>query len=170
MERRLAAILVADVVGYSRLMETDEAGTLAVLKERRRAIVDPLVKKHRGRIVKLMGDGVLVEFGSAVNAVECAVELQAAMDIANAGAAEGQRIVLRAGVNLGDVMVEGSDLYGDGVNIAARLEALAEPGAVYVSQTVFNHVRGKVALEFESLGERSLKNIAEPLQVYKVSG
>src|SRR4029077_8497658 len=118
MERRLAAILAADVVGYSRLMEHDEAGTLAALKERRRAIVDPLVKKHRGRIVKLMGDGVLVEFASAVNAVEGAVELQKSMTATAAGEPEDQRIVLRVGVNLGDVIVEGSDLYGDGVNVA----------------------------------------------------
>jgi adenylate cyclase len=169
-QRRLAAILAADVVGYSRLMEQDEAGTLATLKSRRSEILQPLVSKHHGRIVKLMGDGALVEFGSAVNAVACGVELQAAMDMANAHVGEDRRIVLRIGINLGDVMVEGSDLYGDGVNIAARLEALVEPGVVYVSQTVFNHVRGKVSLEFENLDERSLKNIAEPVQVYKVSG
>src|SRR6266436_6378743 len=157
MERRLAAILAADVVGYSRLMEQDEAGTLTALKSRRREILQPVVSRHHGRIVKLMGDGVLVEFGSAVNAVECAVELQAAMDIANVGVAEDRRIVLRVGVNLGDVMVEGSDLYGDGVNIAARLESLSEPGSVYISQTVFGHVRGKVELQFDDLGERSVK-------------
>src|SRR6266404_1136406 len=170
MERRLAAILVADVVGYSRLMETDEAGTLAVLKERRRAIVDPLVKKHRGRIVKLMGDGVLVEFASAVNAVACAVELQTAMDIANAGAAEGQRIVLRVGVNLGDVMVEGSDLYGDGVNISARLESLSEPGGLCISANVFEHVNGKLPHSFVSLGPQTLKNIDRPIQIYRLAG
>ncbi len=169
MERRLAAILAADEVGYSRLMERDEAGILATLKERRRAIVDPLVKKHRGRIIKVMGDGVLVEFASAVNAVTCAVELQQAMDTANRDVPEGHRIVLRVGINLGDVMVEGGDLYGDGVNIAARLEALAEPGSVYVSQTVFSHIQAKVNLRFEDLGERSLKNIAEPIRVYRVS-
>jgi class 3 adenylate cyclase len=128
MERRLAAILAADVVGYSRLMGRDEAGTLAALKSRRVDILKPVVSKYRGRIVKLMGDGVLVEFASAVNAVAWAVELQAAMDIANTAAPENQRIVLRVGTNLGDVMVEGSDLYGDGVNIAARLESLSEPG------------------------------------------
>src|SRR4029077_10717358 len=137
----------------SRLMERDEAGTLAALKERRRAIVDPLVKKHRGRIIKLMGDGALVEFASAVNAVECAVALQEAMGAANDSVPEDLQITLRVGINLGDVMVEGSDLYGDGVNIAARLEALAEPGGVYVSQTVFSHVRGKVKLGFKDLGE-----------------
>src|SRR6266700_784631 len=130
MERRLAAILAADVVGYSRLMAHDEAGTLAALKERRRAIVDPLIAQHHGRIVKVMGDGVLVEFTSAVNAVECAVALQEAMDTANDGVPEDLQVTLRIGINLGDVMVEGSDLYGDGVNIAARLETLAEPGSV----------------------------------------
>ena len=156
MERRLAAILAADVVGYSRLMQADEAGTLAALKMRRAEILQPLIDKHHGRIVKLMGDGALVEFGSAVNAIACAVELQQAMDVANADVPEERQIVLRTGVNLGDVIVEGGDLYGDGVNVAARLEALAEPGSVYVSQTVFNHVRGKVQVHFEDLGEHTL--------------
>src|SRR5882724_11830910 len=140
MERRLAAILAADVVGYSRLMQADEAGTLAALKSHRSAILNPLVHRHRGRIVKVMGDGVLIAFASAVKAVECAVELQTAVAAANEAIAEAWRIVLRVGINLGDVMVEGSDLYGDGVNIAARLEGLAEPGGVYVSQAVVSHV------------------------------
>src|SRR5262249_51443749 len=126
--RRLAAILAADVVGYSRMMQADEAGTLAILKSRRSEILQPLVAKHHGRVVKLMGDGMLVEFASAVDAVECAVQLQEAMQAANSGLPEDRRIVLRVGINLGDVIVEGSDLYGDGVNVAARLEALAEPG------------------------------------------
>jgi adenylate cyclase len=169
-KRRLAAILAADVVGYSRLMQLDEAGTLATLKARRTEVLQPVVAKHHGRTVKLMGDGVLVEFASAVNAVECAVELQVAMDAANQHLPDDRRIVLRVGINLGDVMVEGSDLYGDGVNIAARVEAIAEPGSVFVSQTVFNHVRGKVPFEFEDLGEQSLKNMAEPVRVYRVSG
>jgi TolB-like protein len=169
MERRLAAILAADVVGYSRLMERDEAGTLAALKSRRREILQPAVSKHHGRIVKLMGDGVLVEFGSAVNAVACAVELQAAMDIANAGAADGQRIVLRVGINLGDVMVEGSDVYGDGVNIAARLESLSEPGGLCISASVFEHVSAKVPYSFVSLGPQTLKNIDRPIQVYQLA-
>src|SRR6266850_2153330 len=138
VQRRLAAILAADVVGYSRLMELDEGGTLAALKARRKEILQPLVAKHQGRIVKLMGDGVLVEFASAVDAVECAVELQKGMTAAASGEPEERRIVLRVGINLGDVIVEGSDLYGDGVNIAARLQALAGPGSVYVSQTVFS--------------------------------
>jgi len=167
-QRRLAAILAADVVGYSRLMQADEAGTFSALKTRRTEILQPLLAKHRGRVVKLMGDGVLMEFASAVNAVECAAELQAAMAAANAQIPEPQRIVLRIGINLGDVMVEASDLYGDGVNIAARLEALAEPGSIYVSQTVFSHVRGKVAVNFENLGEQRLKNMQEPVGVYRV--
>ena len=167
--RRLAAILAADVVGYSRMMQADEAGTLAVLKSRRTEILQPLVSKHHGRTIKVVGDGVLVEFSSAVNAVICAVELQDAMAAANAGLVGDRRVVLRIGINLGDVMVEGGDLYGDGVNIAARLEALADPGGIFVSQTVFAHVRGKVQPGIEDLGQRSLKNIADPVQVYKVS-
>jgi adenylate cyclase len=170
MERRLAAILAADVVGYGRLMGADEEGTLATLKARRRDILQPLVAKHRGRIVKVMGDGVLVEFASAVSAVQCAVDLQQAMAAANRDLPDDRHIKLRVGVNLGDVMVEGSDLYGDGVNIAARLEALAEPGCVFISQTVFSHVRGKTALGFEDLGERSLKNMAEPVRIYRAFG
>ena len=165
--RRLAAILAADVVGYSRLMQTDEAGTLAALKSRRTEILQPLVGKHHGRVVKLLGDGVLIEFASVVDAVGCSVVLQEGMEAANAGLPEDRRMVLRIGISLGDVMVEGSDLYGDGVNIAARLESLAEPGSVYVSQTVFSQVRGKLPLEFEDLGERSLKNM-EPVRVYQV--
>ena len=167
-QRRLAAILAADVVGFSRLMETDEAGTLAALKARRRDVLNPLVTKHQGRIFKTTGDGVLVEFASAVNAVQCAVDLQHGMAEANAGLPEDSHIVLRIGVNLGDVMVEGGDLYGDGVNVAARLEAIAEPGIVVVSRTVFDHVRGKVKFGFDDLGERQLKNIAEPLRIYRL--
>jgi adenylate cyclase len=169
-QRRLAAILAADVVGYSRLMQLDEAGTVAALKGRRAQVLRPAVEGHRGRIVKFMGDGVLIEFASAVDAVECAVELQRSMEAANAGSPDERRIVLRIGVNLGDVMVEGSDLYGDGVNIAARLEALAEPGGVLLSETVFNHVRGKVPVGFEDLGPQNLKNMAEPVRAYKVAG
>jgi adenylate cyclase len=152
-KRRLAAILAADVVGYSRLMQLDEAGTLAALKARRKTILRPLVAKHQGRIVKLMGDGVLVEFASAVDAVECAVELQKGMTVAASGEPEDRRIVLRVGINLGDVIVEGSDLYGDGVNIAARLEALAEPGAVVISGKIQQEVAGKLGLVFEDLGD-----------------
>lgn len=169
MERRLAAILAADVVGYSRLMEIDEAGTLEAVKSRHRKILTPLLAEYHGRIVKLMGDGALIEFGSAVNAVQCAVALQNRMAEANAGAVENRRILLRVGLNLGDVMVEGTDLYGDGVNIAARLEAMAEPGGVWLSESLVNHVRNKVAVQFEDLGEQTLKNIAQPVRVYRVA-
>jgi class 3 adenylate cyclase len=166
-QRRLAAILAADVVGYSRLMERDEAGTLATLKDRRRKILVPLVGQHQGRIVKVMGDGVLVEFASAVNAVECAVELQQAMAATNRDLPDKDHIVLRIGVNLGDVMVEGSDLYGDGVNVAARLEALADPGGILVSGTTCDYVRNKVKVDFEDLGPQNLKNIGEPVRIYR---
>jgi TolB-like protein len=167
--RRLAAILAADVVGYSRLMEQDEAGTMAALKSRRRAVLEPLVTKHQGRVFKITGDGVLVEFGSAVNAVQCAVDLQQAMADAN-GEQPGERpIVLRVGVNLGDVMVEGSDLYGDGVNIAARLEGVAEPGGILVSGTAYDYVRNKVKVGFDDLGSQKLRNIAAPVRAYRVA-
>ena len=169
VQRRLAAIMVADVVGYSRLMEADEAGTLAALKERRTAILQPTVRAHGGRIVKFMGDGVLVEFASAVNAVAAAIELQGKMAHANAGLPEARRIVLRIGINLGDVIGEGSDLYGDGVNIAARLEALAEPGGVCISAKVHDEMRGKGDHAFEDMGEVELKNIANPVRVFRVA-
>jgi TolB-like protein len=169
IQRRLAAIMAADVVGYSRLMEQDEAGTMAVLKSRRRAVLEPLVTKHQGRVFKITGDGVLVEFGSAVNAVQCAVDLQQRMADAN-GEQPGERpIVLRVGVNLGDVMVEGSDLYGDGVNIAARLEGIAEPGGILVSGTAYDYVRNKVKVGFEDLGIQKLRNIADPVRTYRVT-
>lgn len=166
--RRLAAILAADVVGYSRMMRADEAGTLSALKARRTHILDTLVKEYHGRIVKLMGDGVLVDFGSVVDAVTCAAALQNAMDAANARLPDDKWIVLRIGVNLGDVIVEGGDLYGDGVNIAARLEAIAEPGTVVVSRTVFDHVSGKVKFGFDDLGEQQLKNITDAVRVYRL--
>jgi TolB-like protein/Tfp pilus assembly protein PilF len=168
--RRLAVILAADVVGYSRLMEVDEAGTLAALKARRKDVLGPLVTKHGGRIFKFTGDGVLIEFGSAVNAVQCAVDLQQGMATANASEPEDRHINLRVGVNLGDVMVDGSDLYGDGVNIAARLEAIAEPGGVYVSEDAYRQVRNKLKLSFDDLGAQNLKNIAEPVRAYRLAG
>jgi len=170
MERKLAAILAADVVGYSRLVEQDEAGTLAALRAWRKDVLEPLIVKNHGRIFKVMGDGVLIEFGSPVEAVRCAVELQEGMAEANTGAPEDRHIVLRIAVNLGDVMVDGGDCYGDGVNIAARLEGLAQPGGVVVSGTTYDHVRNKIERGFENLGIQKLKNIAEPVRVYRVIG
>ena len=168
VQRRLAAIAVADVAGYSRLMEADEAGTLAALKERRRTILEPIVRDRGGRIVKVMGDGVLIEFASAVNAVDAALDLQAGMAQANQSAADDRRILLRIGINLGDVIGDGSDIYGDGVNIAARLEALAEPGGICVSAKVHEELRGKGDHAFADMGEVELKNIARPVRVYRV--
>src|SRR5262245_1220032 len=170
IQRRLAAILAADVVGYSRLVEQDEAGTLATLKARRKQILEPLVAKHQGRVFKVAGDGVLVEFASAVNAVQCAIDLQQEMAAANDGQREDRQIILRIGVNLGDVIVEGSDLCGDGVNIAARLEAVAEPGGILVSAPAFDFVRNKVKVGFGDLGAQTLKNITEPVRAYRVTG
>ncbi|MGH6932606.1 MAG: adenylate/guanylate cyclase domain-containing protein [Dongiaceae bacterium] len=170
VQRRLAAILAADVVGYGRLMEADEASTLAALKARRREVLDPLVAKHQGRVFKTTGDGMLVEFASAVNAVQCAVDLQHGMAVANASQPEDRHIILRIGVNLGDVMVEGGDLYGDGVNIAARLEAIAEPGGILVSGTAYDYVGNKAKVAFDDLGTQTLKNIAQPVRAYRVIG
>jgi adenylate cyclase len=170
VQRRLAAILAADVVGYSRLMAQDEVGTLLALRARRKAVLEPLVSEHQGRIFKVTGDGVLVEFASAVNAVQCAVDLQHAMAAANGDGTSDHHILLRIGVNLGDVMVEGSDLYGDGVNIAARLEAIADPGGIIVSRTAFDHINNKVKVGFDDLGAQTLKNIAQPVRVYRVTG
>jgi adenylate cyclase len=166
--RRLAAILAADVAGYSRLMGTDEEGTLERLKALRRELVDPKIVEHKGRIVKTTGDGMLVEFASVVDAVRCAVEVQQAMPERNTGMAADNRIELRIGVNLGDVIVEGDDLYGDGVNIAARIEALADAGGVFVSNTVHDHVRDRLPFGFEDLGEQQVKNIARPVRVFRV--
>jgi len=167
-QRRLAAILAADVVGYSRLMEQDEGGTLARLKDRRGSILTPLIEQHQGRIVKVMGDGVLVEFASAVNAVDCAVELQKRMSAAAAGEPEERRILLRVGVNLGDVIVEGGDLYGDGVNVAARLQALAGPEEIWIAGSVYDQIEKKLSLEFEDLGPKQIKNITRPVRILKV--
>jgi class 3 adenylate cyclase len=166
--RRLAAILAADVAGYSRLMGADEEGTLERLKALRRELIDPKITEHRGRIVKTAGDGLLVEFASVVDAVRCAVEVQEATPERNIGVAADNRIELRIGINLGDVIVEGDDLYGDGVNIAARIEALADAGGVFVSNTVHDHVRDRLPFLFEDLGERRVKNIARPVWVYRV--
>ncbi len=167
MERRLAAILAADVVGYSRLMGADEAGTLSTLKAHRQELMEPEIAAHQGRIVKLMGDGVLAEFASVVDAVECAVALQQGMARRNAGVSQARRIQFRIGVNLGDVIVEGDDLYGDGVNVAARLEGLADPGGICISGPAFDVIEGKLDVAFEDVGERKVKNIAKPLRVYR---
>jgi adenylate cyclase len=166
--RRLTTILAADVVGYSRLMAADEAGTLTSLKAIRRELIEPKTAKHQGRVVKLIGDGTLMEFGSVVDAINFAVDVQQAMAERNAKVPEDRRIIFRIGINIGDIIVEGDDIYGDGVNVAARLEALAEPGGICISRTVFNHVRNKVALAFEDLGESQVKNIPDPIHVYRV--
>jgi len=168
--RRLAAILAADVAGYSRLMGADEEGTLERLKALRHELLDPKIAEHHGRIVKTTGDGMLVEFASVVDAVRCAVSVQQAMPERHAGVAADSRIELRIGINLGDVIVEGDDLYGDGVNIAARIEALADAGGVFVSNTVYDHVRDRLPFVFEDLGEQQVKNIARPVRVYRVRG
>ncbi len=169
MERRLAAILAADVVSYSRLMGADEVGTLARLEGLKAEILDPLIAQHRGRVVKLMGDGFLVEFASVVDALACALAWQDAVEVRASQVPEDRALRFRIGINLGDVMVKGNDIYGDGVNVAARLEGMAEPGSVLVSRTVFTHAKGKVPATFEDLGEQELKNIAEPVRVFRVS-
>ena len=167
-ERRLAAILAADVVGYSSLMERDEDRTLARLKVRRRELIDPLIAEHRGRIVKLMGDGALYEFASVVDAVACAVAIQHGMARQEQDVPEAERIRFRIGINLGDVIVEGEDIYGDGVNVAARLEGLAEPGGVCVSGKVREEMRKRLDLAFAPMGQQRVKNIAEPVEAWRV--
>jgi adenylate cyclase len=166
MQRRLSAIFSADLVGYSRLMEIDEANTLSRLKSLRRDLVDPCIASHSGRIVKLMGDGMLVEFASVVDAVSCAIEVQRGMVDAEPQEAEDRRLVFRIGVNLGDIMVDGEDIYGDGVNVAARLQSLADPGGVAISGTVREHIGGKLAVDFEDFGEHSVKSLARPVRVH----
>ena len=168
MERRLAAILATDMVGYSRLMAADEARTLARQNAHRKDLIDPRIAEYGGRLVKSTGDGVLVEFPSVVDAVSCAVTIQLAMQEREAAVPQETRIAYRIGINLGDIIIEDDDIYGDGVNIAARLEALAEPGGVCVSRTVVDHVRGKVASDFEDQGEQQVKNIPEPVHVFRV--
>jgi adenylate cyclase len=166
-QRRLAAIVAADVVGYSRLMGCDESGTLAALKALRRELVDPRIADHGGRLVKTTGDGLLVEFASAVDAVNCAMDLQTAMEERNVDVAEDRRIVFRIGVNEGDIIIDGDDIFGDGVNVAARLEEIAPPGGLCISSRVHDDVRDRLRASFEDSGERSLKNIARPLRVYR---
>jgi adenylate cyclase len=167
IERRLTAILAADVAGYSRLMGADEEGTLAQLKAHRRELVDPKITEHRGRIVKTTGDGMLVEFASVVDALRCAVDIQQGMTKRNAEVPQGKRIEFRIGINVGDIIIDGNDIYGDGVNVAARLEGLAEPGGICVSARVQEDARGKLELAFEDIGEQQLKNIDRPVHAYR---
>jgi adenylate cyclase len=168
-QRHLAAILAADVAGYTRLMEQDETDTFARLKAHRKELFEPEIEKHGGRVFKLTGDGLLAEFGSVVDAVECAVAVQRGMAERNKDVADDRRIDVRIGINLGDVIVEGEDRHGDGVNITARLQELAEPGGIAVSRTVVDHVKHKLALRFESLGEQRVKNITDPIAVYRLA-
>jgi adenylate cyclase len=168
VDRRLAAILAADVVGYARLIERDEAGTLERLKAHRKALIEPLVAEHQGRMVKLMGDGALCEFGSVVDAVQCALLIQQGMAEREADTPEDQRIRFRIGINLGDVVADEGDLYGDGVNVAARLEQLAQPGGIVISGTVYDHLQGKLGCGFHDLGEQRVKNIERPVRAYQV--
>ncbi|SDR62008.1 Adenylate cyclase, class 3 [Rhizobiales bacterium GAS113] len=168
LERRLTAVLAADVAGYSRLMAADEEGTLAHLKSHRRSLVDPKIKQHRGRIVKTTGDGMLVEFASVVDAVRCAIDVQRGMAARNEAVPQEKRIEFRVGINVGDIIIDGSDIYGDGVNVAARLEGIAEPGGIFISRPVYDQIDGKLALSFRELGPRSLKNIAKPVEVFAI--
>src|SRR5690349_19081974 len=165
--RRLAAIVAADVAGYSRLMGLDEVGTARTLLEHRK-VTDALVAKHGGRLVKTTGDGVLLEFPSVVDAVECAVAVQAVMAERNEGVLPDRRMLLRIGINLGDILIEGDDILGDGVNVAARLEGIAEPGGICLSSSTYEQVRSKVAVEFTDLGEHNLKNITRPIRAYAI--
>ena len=166
--RRLAAILAADVVGFSRLMGDDESATLSAMKAHLGELVEPAIASHHGRIVKRTGDGLLAEFASVGDAVQCSVEVQSAMPGRNVGVAEGRRIEYRIGINLGDVIVEGDDIYGDGVNVAARLKSMAEPGGICISRAARDQVRDKLSLELEDLGEQAVKNIARPVRAFNV--
>ena len=169
VQRRLAAIMSADMVGYTRLMAEDEAGTLKALKELRATLIDPTITEYGGRMVKLMGDGALIEFASAVDAVECAVCIQRGVVERNTAIPDNRSITFRIGVNLGDVIIDGSDIYGDGVNVAARLEKLADPGGVCISGIVFDQVKGKLDAGFEEFGFHHVKNIADPIRTYRVT-
>jgi len=166
VERRLAAIIAMDVVGYSRLMTVDEIGTLTALKAHRSQLIDPTVKTGGGRVVKTTGDGLLLEFSSIVDAIGCAVAIQRGMLVRNAQVPEGEQIVFRIGVNIGDIIIDGDDILGDGVNVAARLEALCEPGGVYISRAANEQVRDKLRLSFSDLGEHTVKNIARAIGVF----
>jgi TolB-like protein/class 3 adenylate cyclase len=169
VERRLAAILAADVAGYSRLMGEDEEGTLAALRAIRRELGDPKITEHRGRIVKTTGDGLLVEFASVVDAVRCAVEVQRAMIARNETVPAARRIEFRMGINVGDIIIEDGDIFGDGVNIAARLESLAEPGGICLSAAAYEQVRDRLDIAFDDLGEQQVKNIVRPVRVYRIA-
>jgi adenylate cyclase len=166
--RRLTTILAADVVGYSRLMAADESQTLAQLKAHRRELIEPKTDKHHGRVVKLMGDGTLMEFGSVVDAVNFAIDVQKAMAERNSDVSVGRQVIYRFGINIGDIIVEGDDIYGDGVNVAARLEGLADPGGICIARNVFNQVKSKLDISFEDMGEQELKNIPEPIRAYRI--
>jgi len=168
VERRLAAILAVDVAGYSRLMGEDEEGTLASLRAIRRELGDPKVHEHRGRIVKTIGDGILVEFASVVDAVRCAVEVQREMTARNADVPTARRIEFRMGINVGDIIIEDGDIFGDGVNIAARLESLAAPGGICLSAAAHDQVRDRLDIAFHDLGDQQVKNIARPVRVYSI--
>src|SRR6266849_465637 len=165
--RRLAAIVAADVAGYSRLMGLDEVGTARTLREHRK-VTDALVAKHGGRLVKSTGDGVLLEFPSVVDAVECAVAMQTVMAERNQGVPTDRRMEFRIGINLGDILIESDDILGDGVNVAARLEGISEPGGICISSSAYEQVRGKVVLEFADMGEQTLKNISRPVRAFSV--
>ena len=165
MERRLSAIMATDVVGYSRLMGGNEVGTLTALKQHRAEMIDPCIAKHQGRIVKLTGDGMLVEFPSVVSAVECACSVQREMRGRNADVPQDRRIEFRIGVNLGDVIVDDDDIFGDGVNVAARLEGVAKPGGIAVSSAVRDNIGNKLDLVFEDMGDQDLKNIEFPVRL-----
>jgi adenylate cyclase len=164
MERRLAAILLTDMVGYSRLMGLDEEGTIARQKAYREELIDPKISAHAGRIVKTTGDGVLVEFASVVDAVKCAVEVQQAMAVSEAAVPEELRIQYRIGINLGDIVIDGDDILGDGVNVAARLEGLAKPDGICISGTVHEQLAGKTDIAFEDAGEQTVKNVPRPVR------
>src|SRR6201996_1314912 len=167
VDRRLAAVLAADIAGYSRLMGRDEEGTVAQLKVLRKTLVDPGIAAHRGRIVKTTGDGMLVEFGSAVDATRCAVEVQRGMATSNVDIPEAKRIEFRIGIHVGDIIIDDSDIFGDGVNIAARLEGIADPGGICISDDAHRQIRGKTEIAYDDMGHQSLKNIAEPMRAWR---
>jgi adenylate cyclase len=168
VERRLAAVLAADIASYSRLMGADEEGTLAQLKACRKTVVDPNIAEHRGRIVKTTGDGMLVEFASAVDAARCAVEVQRRMNEQNTNVPQDKRIEFRIGIHVGDIIIDENDIFGDGVNIAARLEGIAEPGGVCISDDAHRQIRGKIDVAYDDMGSQTLKNIIEPMRAWRL--